>query len=167
MILDAASPSPIPTPGVGDGAAIEGLVLAAASGAGGVLLTIVATLIGAWIQGRREHARWLRERRYEAVVRAYGLTLAFELNTAKQMKIATGNRYDGDVDRIKRLQDEADELYATVAESLTPLIVLGPAELRAAVLALQEAYEADDDEARERAGQKFQESARKVLRLGA
>lgn len=35
---------------------------------GTVILTIIAGLVGAWIQGRREHKRWLREERLAAYV---------------------------------------------------------------------------------------------------
>lgn len=36
----------------------------------GGLLAFVGGLIGAWVQGRREHSRWVREQRFEAYQRA-------------------------------------------------------------------------------------------------
>lgn len=36
----------------------------------GGLLALVGGLIGAWVQGRREHSRWVREQRFEAYQRA-------------------------------------------------------------------------------------------------
>lgn len=45
---------------------IDPFVLALASGFGGVLVSVTAGLIGAFIQSRREHKKWLKERRYEA-----------------------------------------------------------------------------------------------------
>ena len=36
----------------------------------GALLALVGGLLGAWIQGRREHRRWVREQRFEAYQRA-------------------------------------------------------------------------------------------------
>lgn len=45
---------------------IDPFVLALASGFGGVLVSVAAGLIGAFTQSRREHKKWLKERRYEA-----------------------------------------------------------------------------------------------------
>lgn len=39
----------------------------------GGLLALVGGLIGAWVQGRREHSRWVREQRFEAYQRALRL----------------------------------------------------------------------------------------------
>lgn len=45
-------------------AAIDPTILSLASSFGAVVLTVIAGFIGAWIQSRREHRVWLRERRY-------------------------------------------------------------------------------------------------------
>lgn len=39
-----------------------------AAGLLGVLITVSVALLGAWIQSRREHSRWIREQRFEAYV---------------------------------------------------------------------------------------------------
>ncbi len=44
------------------------LAIALLSIFGGAGLATLGGLIGAWIQGRREHARWVREKRYEAYI---------------------------------------------------------------------------------------------------
>lgn len=49
--------------------AIDPTLLAVLSIFGGVAVTAGAGLLGAWIQGRREHTRWLRERRLDAYLR--------------------------------------------------------------------------------------------------
>lgn len=36
----------------------------------GGLLALIGGLLGAWVQGRREHSRWVREQRFEAYQRA-------------------------------------------------------------------------------------------------
>lgn len=52
--------------------ALEPIVFSLLSIFGGVVLTILAGLIGAWIQGRREHSKWQRDQR----LKAYGNLLA-------------------------------------------------------------------------------------------
>ncbi|MCK6081479.1 hypothetical protein KZX37_08330 [Microbacterium sp. EYE_5] len=47
---------------------IDPLTLALLSIFGGAALTAGAGLLGAWLQGRKEHNRWVRERRFEAYV---------------------------------------------------------------------------------------------------
>lgn len=50
--------------------AIDPTALALLSIFGGVILTVIAGFIGAWIQGRREHAKWLRDQRMAAFIAA-------------------------------------------------------------------------------------------------
>jgi hypothetical protein len=45
---------------------MDPITLALLSAFGGVTVTALAGLFGAWIQSRREHARWPHERRYAA-----------------------------------------------------------------------------------------------------
>jgi hypothetical protein len=45
---------------------MDPVTLALLSVFGGVTVTALAGLLGAWIQSRRERARWLHERRYAA-----------------------------------------------------------------------------------------------------
>lgn len=47
---------------------MDSTLLAILSIFGGALLTACAGFLGAWIQGRREHRRWIRERRFDAYV---------------------------------------------------------------------------------------------------
>ena len=65
----AATPTVSPTAGVSGGAgeaAIDPTLLALLSIFGGAMLTALAGVWGAWRQSRREHTRWVRERRYDA-----------------------------------------------------------------------------------------------------
>jgi len=48
--------------------ALDPTALALLSIFGGVAVTVVAGFIGAWIQGRREHSRWVRSQRYIAYI---------------------------------------------------------------------------------------------------
>jgi DNA-binding helix-hairpin-helix protein with protein kinase domain len=43
-----------------------------------VLLTVLSGLVGAWIQNRREHKKWVRERRFEAYIALSELVHAME-----------------------------------------------------------------------------------------
>lgn len=58
LFIDAAGSEPVPQ--------IDPTLLAVLSIFGGVAVTALAGLLGAWIQGRREHKRWLREHRFAA-----------------------------------------------------------------------------------------------------
>ncbi|WP_295790896.1 hypothetical protein [uncultured Microbacterium sp.] len=68
LVLAAATPPAEPTAGAdaAGAAAIDPTVLALLSIFGGALLTAAAGAWGAWRQSKREHVRWVRERRYEA-----------------------------------------------------------------------------------------------------
>lgn len=47
---------------------------------GGAAITVGAGFLGAWIQGRREHKRWLRDQRFDLYSRAAGVL--YELSQA-------------------------------------------------------------------------------------
>lgn len=105
-------------------AAPASLTLTLVSAFGGVAFTVVAGLIGALIQGRREHAKWQRDQR----LKAYGEFLA-----------ATDNYLGGAV-----RQDE-EGLPDIVSASLTASAIirlLGPDDVYAAALRLQRATQA-------------------------
>lgn len=89
--------------------AIDPTVLALLTIFGSVTVTVLVGLIGAWLQSKREHARWLRERRYEAAVKAYALTKGFDLNWSKTMKIAESEGASEDNPRLLAMLAQADE----------------------------------------------------------
>lgn len=59
-------------------AVIDPTALALLSIFGGAALTVIAGFIGAWLQTRREHDRWVREKRLTAYLSF--LTVAYELD---------------------------------------------------------------------------------------
>lgn len=62
---------------------------------GGVTVTALAGLLGAWIQSRREHARWLHERRYAAYL---GVLQELDLDTAEvELSIEIVRRYASEI----------------------------------------------------------------------
>ncbi|HVX08064.1 hypothetical protein [Humibacter sp.] len=95
----------------------------------GALLTVAGGLIGAWIQGRREHRRWLRERRYAAFVTVLTLINQMEDIDAdvrrvreEAIELPTAAR-KAELDSIEnRLRKVADGFHACAAE----FTVLGP-----------------------------------------
>jgi hypothetical protein len=109
-----------------------------------VLLTIGAGLVGAAIQGRREHRRWLRERRYEAYTHAFDIAstvraVAIEVVDTVQaieadkvpldMREATAARL---AERMAYLSGLSDD----VSERMAPLVILGPEAVGNAYVAL-------------------------------
>jgi hypothetical protein len=150
-------------------------LLTAAVGAAG-------TFVGSAMESRREHRRWLRERRYEAYTRAFALIQGFSLNAHKVEKIAirkaqargrvmalrSRKRQSRDVQddpKIRALDDYADRLYDSVADALAPIQLLGPVNVTKLALGMQKAYEAGDAEALGAAQWDFLEAAEKVLRI--
>lgn len=135
---------------------------------GGALLAALAGLAGAAVEGKREHKRWLRERRHEAFIRAYTLIKGFDLNTSKQNKVAarllSANKIDESAAAdLAKLQAEADALFGTVAAELAPILVLGPASVAQQAIDMQLAYEADDKQAQQRAEASFILAAQQAL----
>lgn len=114
----------------------------------GVIATVIGGFIGAWFQGRREHAKWLRERRLEAYTRALstasalrGLTIkleeakaaiAAETDPAKQAAIAA--ELDPVLVQISRIDEE-------LSERLAPLVILGPQDVGDAYSSVIDALE--------------------------
>lgn len=157
--------SPSPTSGAAQAVVIDPTALALLSIFGGVIVTALVGLLGAWIQSRREHSRWLRERRFDAITKAFAITKGFDLNRSKVMKIVEREGKDENDPRVRALLDQADELYTTVAEGLAPIAILGPAEVSNAYMDMQAAYEAEDDEALGEAEVAFRDAARRALKV--
>lgn len=116
----AAAPTPSP--------AIDPTVLAILSIFGGALIAALAGLIGAWIQARREHRAWLREKRYEAFVNVK----VFMRDIADYAAEWRADKASGDMSRRDENLEMMDKLKQRIAEALGPVIVLGPAEVNEA-----------------------------------
>jgi hypothetical protein len=108
----------------------------------GGLLAVLGGFIGAWIQGRREHRAWLREKRYEAFVKVkvYMRDLAaFEADLHAA-------RVSGDVMREDAVLDRGVDLWERLSEAMAPVVVLGPEAVNEAGTKLMTAIrEADGD----------------------
>lgn len=90
----------------------------------GGLLTLVAGLIGVAVQGRREHAKWVRERRYDAFIAAIGLLrkVAGLMDDAKPL-LAKGTMPDAE---LAEVNNKAKLLRAEWPKASAPLALLGP-----------------------------------------
>ncbi|QKS17891.1 hypothetical protein HUN59_18185 [Curtobacterium sp. Csp2] len=154
-----------------------------AGAAAGAIITSLVTLLAGALEARREHRRWLREKRLDAYLRAFALTKGFDLNSSKTGKVvasliaeavaegpedldakAAFERLRQDPD-YRALDEQASELQATAARELAAVVLLGPQEVAVAVLEMQKSYEAGDDERAGRAEQDFRDAAQRVLRV--
>lgn len=113
----------------------------------GVTLTIIAGLVGAWIQGRREHKRWLREQRYEAytrtvhvasTVRAVATEVVAIVHDVQAGTIPESKR-ESTAAKLTERTAQLNELNDTASERMAPLVILGPKTVSDAYVALIDA----------------------------
>ena len=115
------------------------IILALASALGGVTITALAGLLGAWIQSRREYARWLHEKRYAAYL---GLLQELDLD---------GADIEMSVDRVRRYASE--------------IALLGPTELRSPMGRFVQADTEPDKFDRSKARTAYLEAVQRALHL--
>ena len=149
-------------------AALDPTLLALLSIFGGAALTVAAGFIGAWIQSRREHDKWLREQRYQAYLdylkkkdkydreaarinhvrqvfdsATSGLSPAFANEDQLLEAIADladiGEGVDHVRERLRAQQAEFDVLYAELYEAIAAFSLLGPRSVIDAARALTRA----------------------------
>lgn len=127
--------TPTPAPELADAAAaIDPTALALLSIFGGVAITVIGGFIGAWIQARREHRKWLRDQRYEAFVRLLVLMRSIRL-TGKRLNslieeinqgTARGEQPNAStVAELKELQKKSNETFERLGEVAAPMNLLG------------------------------------------
>lgn len=140
---------------------------------GAALVTALAGFAGAWLQGRREHARWVRERRYDAYVGAMQIAERWRHLRAKGNKIMTSGDLESpdSAKRQRALADlevnikDADSLTADVIDASAPLELLGPPSIVDAFNALTDAYASDEEDASTLASEAFIAAMRKTLKI--
>ncbi len=88
---------------------------------GGVSITVLAGFIGAWIQGRREHAKWLREKRYEAYVTFLAHSDKTTDIAEKIAKALKAKQFD----TASRLVDEMELDSKSRPEAVGAVLILG------------------------------------------
>lgn len=128
------TPTPSPGPELAQAAAASDPTLLALFSILGVGLTIIAGFVGAWIQGRREHNRWLREQRYEAFANMLALTgkiakMWADVDVLEERAAAAnaaGEPTDKLLQSLVQLRERAEKAYATFDDAAAPLLILGP-----------------------------------------
>lgn len=164
-------------------AAMDPTLLALLSIFGGAALTVAAGFVGAGIQARREHARWLRERRFDAytALSEYlhrNKILTHDLHVKLQKTAALVERLESATEEDERveLRDEIQRLVAgdvsfeanmkANADARFPAVaavmILGPAYVRAAAQAAIN-VPVEDQQGRSRADDVLDAAMRRAL----
>ncbi|MDT3343874.1 hypothetical protein [Microbacterium aquilitoris] len=107
----------------------------------GASLATLGGLIGAWVQGRREHARWIREQRYQAYVDIVAvhhdqISASIAKRAAKEFGSAVG------ATTADRLQDDVN---LQLPRASAALAIVGPAATVEAAGAVHHAILFGDD----------------------
>ncbi|WP_206446541.1 hypothetical protein [Agrococcus sp. KRD186] len=115
-------------------AAIDPTLLALLSIFGGAALTGLAGWIGATIQQRREHARWVRERRFEAFRKWLNLTKATVMLESEQMRSVAGAQPVGR-GAADRMSAQVESVRTALPEAMSDVEMVGPNAVVAAMSA--------------------------------
>lgn len=123
---------------------MDSLTVGLISGIGAASLTVVGGLIGAWIQGRREHDRWLRERRFEAYTKFMRHQHQITLMSAVLDNLSASIKKDGSnipviQDKLAAAQERINESERQLPEATTELYILAAGEVEQAARAYLEA----------------------------
>lgn len=113
----------------------------------GALLAAGGGLFGAWIQSRREHRKWLNEKRYDAYVQAVDIAstvrgVATEVVTSVNA-LKDGTLAPEDVEptgaKLQERMATLSELNDAVPERMAALVILGPKSVSDAYVAVIDA----------------------------
>jgi hypothetical protein len=164
-------------------AAIDPTLLAFLTIFGAVGVTTIAGAILAVWQSKRDHDRWVRERRYEGLTRILALADRFASARAEgAVMLARSKELDaalaaGDTSVATELRELGEEMAAHGA-LVTPiqdelgnvaatLEIIGPNDVLEALNAYTDTFPGEDAEATERAKDAYVIAARKALRIRA
>jgi hypothetical protein len=143
----------------------------------GAILALAGGVVAGVFQGRRDHERWLRERRYEAFVSAHAITAELRdywSDIKRHLDDLTRLVESGKKDReeLIELQEESDEMYRAVDAAqkrfyavTATFSILGPKSMTAALNELSRVTTSADDEVFARAEEAFFKEAQKVLKV--
>ncbi|AZS48806.1 hypothetical protein [Microbacterium oxydans] len=176
MIIPAANTA-------AEAAAIDPTLLAFLTifGAAGVT-TVAGAGLAIW-QSRRDHARWVRERRYEGLTRILALADHYARRRADgsemmaradelHAKHASGDASAADSlhalgKDMERNLEQVGPLHDEMTDVAAALEIIGPNDVLEALNAYTDTFPSDDPEATERAKDAFVIAARKALRIKA
>jgi len=138
------------------------------------MLTILSGLAGAGIQGRREHAKWLRDRRLEAFItaRVYVGQLEQILSELKDMtgddgKVVENTEKGVTIERAEVLRDESMALRKRMPEVTVAFDLLGSGVVEDSLNEVLRAIAANDKERTRNAKRDFLVQARSLLGIRA
>lgn len=150
-------------------------------GAAGVT-AIAGALLAVW-QSRRDHARWVRERRYDGFTRILALAERSArireegMELMERSAVVRAAYESGDVDAGAEAGDLAEQMErnlelvrpieAELMDVAATLEVLGPNHVIEALNALSDTYTKGDPEATENAKDAFVIAVRKALKINA
>ncbi len=121
----------------------------------GVIATILGGLLGAWIQGRREHRKWLRERRFDAYT---------VVDTALTRIEILLRRASSEPDRAAEYRRAADEITLhELPDVLSRLNLVGPDSVITAKNEYRSAVAEGDEDALNVTSTAFIQAMRKAL----
>lgn len=150
------TPSPSPA-AVAATVALDPTLLAILSIFGGAALTVIAGFFGAWIQSRREHSRWIRERRLEAFT-----ALVTMHNEYESAEIAS-TYAQGNPAALASYVAQLEAIREGFPRAITPLAILGPPSVSDAADEYTAASNAKDRDAMRVADAKMVAAMRKAL----
>lgn len=136
------------------------------------VVAAIGTWIGAGLQDRRDHRRWLREQRYEAYVKFEAFyrdatSVSRALSDLRNQPERTDNEADIDdlSESIANLSMRADKLLGGSADALSPLVVLGPNAVAIAADEMLSQLAADERTRQTTAHDAFKAAVHKVLKI--
>jgi hypothetical protein len=118
----------------------------------GAVLAGAFTLLGAWVQARREHAKWLREKRYEAFLEAHVLVenmkayMGYDDSSIATLRklLAEHAGQNATVARAERVLATSEDVQREGRRVIAAIRVLGPDGIPGALQEILEAEQRKD-----------------------
>lgn len=164
-------------------AAIDPTLLAFLTIFGAASVTAVAGAVLAIWQAHRDHARWVRERRYEGLTRILALADRYARYRAEGSEMMERSdelhaaHSSGDTDaagdiralgkEMARNLEQVGAIHDEMTDVAAMLEIIGPNNVLEALNAYTDTFPRDDADATERAKDVFVIAARKALRIRA
>lgn len=128
---------------------------------GGAVVAGFFGFFGAWVQGRREHTRWIREQRLDAYLKL--VALHNEITSAEIARAAL--RPDSKAGSNEYVNNLLVGLSERFPAAVAPLAILGPGPVNEAAEAVMGAFNEGDLPACRAAEQTLTGEMRKALRI--
>lgn len=147
---------------------------------GGAVAAGLFALLGSWVQSRREHHRWIRERRYEAYLDAYNLLDEYnrvyerfrsarnDHDRISEMKVLDRHAVSEQkevraINASKELSSTLEALQEKLYAATVRVQLLGTKRVESALVQISQENRSGTDESRREAHRRFVKEARKVI----